>query len=117
MEPGSGKDIKFLNMALGVATQSKARYKHGALVVRHSHVLGASPNVVKNDPRYVDHQHSSIHAEIAAMKKAGWPRRATVYVARVNSYGKARLSKPCATCQEVLDAHKCKVVWTQSENS
>lgn len=116
MEPAS-KDIKFLNMALGVATQSKARMKHGALVVRHSHVLGASPNVVKNNPRYVAYQHSSIHAEIMAMKKAGWPRRATVYVARVNGNGIARLSKPCANCQTVLDSYKCKVYWTQDENS
>lgn len=99
-------------MALGVATTSTCRFKHGAVVVKHGRVLGSSPNKMKNSPKYVDWRHSSIHAEIAALKKAGWPKRATVYVARVNNLGEARLSKPCANCQEVLDGLRCKVEWT-----
>lgn len=89
--------------------------RHGAVVVKHGHVLGSSPNVNKNDPRYVDHRHASIHAEVAALRKAGFPKRATVYVARVNRFGDPRLSQPCANCQEVLDELRCKVVWTVSE--
>jgi deoxycytidylate deaminase len=104
---------RFLQMAMGVALESKCRFRHGAVVVKHGTVLGSSPNIYKNDPKNVDYQHSQIHAEIAALKKAGWPSRVTVYVARVNGFGTARLSKPCANCQEVLDAHKVKVVWTE----
>lgn len=103
---------KFLERAIGVALTSNCRYKHGALVVRHGRVLGAATNVTKNNPKYIDWKHSSIHAEIAAMKKAGWPKRAIVYVARVNNLGEPRLSKPCANCQEVLDSYKCKVEYT-----
>lgn len=103
---------RYLEMAMGIATLSSCRMKHGAVVVKHGKVLGSATNRTKNNPRYVDWRYSSIHAEIAAMKKAGWPKRATVYVARVNNFGEARLSKPCLNCQEVLDAFRCKVEWT-----
>lgn len=103
---------RFLIMAMGVATQSTCRYKHGAVVVKHGKVLGAATNRTKNDPKYVDWRCSSIHAEIAALKRARFPRRSTVYVARVNALGESRMSKPCANCQEVLDSFRCKVEWT-----
>lgn len=103
---------KFLERAMGVALTSTCRYKHGAIVVKHGRILGAAPNKRINDPKYVDWRHSSIHAEIAALKRANWPRRAIVYVARTNSQGEPRMSKPCINCQEVLDGLKCKVVYT-----
>jgi tRNA(Arg) A34 adenosine deaminase TadA len=103
---------KFLERAIGVALTSTCRHKHGAVIVRHGKVLGASPNKSRNNPRYVDWTYASIHAEIAALKRAGWPRKATVYVARVNGLGQPRLSKPCANCQAVLDEYRIKVVHT-----
>lgn len=113
-EPQSRKDKKFLAMAMGVATQSKARFRHGAVVVRHSKVLGASPNINKNNPRYVSYEHASVHAEIAAMRRAKWPRKVDLYVARINGAGEGRLSRPCANCQMVLDEYQCRVVWTEN---
>lgn len=107
------KTSRFLRMAEGVACTSKCKFRHGAVVVRHGHVLGVGCNVQKNDPKYVDHEHSQIHAEIVAMKRAGFPYRATIFVARVNGNGESRLSKPCANCQEILDQYRCKVVWTE----
>lgn len=112
-EPASKKMQRFLDMAAGVALESECKFRHGAIVVMHGRVRGSSPNLYKNDPRYVDHRHSQIHAEIAAMKKAGWPRRATIYVARVNGHGETRLSKPCANCAEILEEFRCKVIWTE----
>lgn len=106
------KATRFLSMAMGVATTSKCRMKHGAIVVKHGHVLGSSPNLWKNDPKNVDFQHASVHAEIAALRKAGWPKKVDLYVARVNGNGESRLSKPCANCQAVLDEMKIRVVYT-----
>lgn len=103
---------RFLVMALGVASTSKCRQMHGCVVVRHGRVLGVGVNVTKNSPRYVNWRYSSVHAEINAMRKAGWPRKATVYVARINSLGESKLSKPCSSCQIVLDSYKAKVIWT-----
>lgn len=111
----SKKDTRFLDMARGVATLSTCRYRHGALVVKHSKVLGASPNILRNNPRYVDYRFSSVHAEVAALRKAGWPHKATVYVARINALGASRLSRPCPNCQAVLNEYRCRVVWTVSE--
>lgn len=110
----SAKDERFLAMAMGVALESECKFRHGAVVVKHGHILGSAPNLWKNDPLYVDHKYAQIHAEIAAMKRAGWPKKATIYVARVNGHGEARLSKPCANCAMVLDSYNSKVVWTES---
>ena len=107
------KDKRYLNMAAGVATQSLCRMKHGAVVVKHSKILGASPNIEKNSPKFVGWQHASIHAEVRALRRAGFPKKATVYVARVNNFGQERLSRPCDTCQELIDSLNCKVVWTE----
>lgn len=103
---------RFLERACGVALTSTCRQKHGAIVVHHGKVLGASTNIPKNDPKYVDWHSASVHAEIAALRKARWPRKATIYVARVNRFGEIRLSKPCAACQHVLDLYRIKVVHT-----
>ena len=103
---------KFLERALGVASTSTCKQRHGAIVVKHGRVLGSGTNRRRNDPRYVDWRSSSIHAEITAMRRAGFPTRATIYVARINRIGEARYSKPCANCQEVLDSFKIKVVHT-----
>lgn len=100
-------------MAAGVALESKCRFKHGAVVVRHGKVLGFSPNVEKNDPRYIDHEHASVHAEIRAMQRAGWPRKVSIFVARINNFGETRLSKPCANCEAVLKEYNVKVFWTE----
>lgn len=111
----SKKDQRFLDMASGVALTSSCKKRHGALIVRHSKILGASPNIEKNNPKFVDWNFSSVHAEIRAMQRAGWPTKATCYVARVNNQGKNRLSQPCASCQAVLDDHKIRVIYTESD--
>lgn len=107
------KDERFLALAMGVALTSKCRFKHGCVIVKHGHILGVSPNIMRNNPRNVDHKHCSIHAEISAMRKAGWPIRATAYVARINGQGEPRLSKPCANCEIVLEEFKIKSIWTE----
>lgn len=104
---------RYLTMAAKVASTSECRKLHGAVVVKHSKVLGSSPNVNRNDPKYVDHNHCSIHAEVRALKRAGFPQRATVYVARVNRFGELRNSKPCEGCQSLIDELRCRVVWTE----
>lgn len=111
------KTDRYLLLACGVALTSDARMKHGAVVFKHGKVIGVSPNRVKNDPRYVDWKHSSVHAELAAMRRAGWPKKATVYVARVNRHGVQRNSKPCIKCQDMLDAFNCRVYWTEDDGN
>lgn len=115
MEPAPGRNVRFLAMAAGVALESKCRFRHGAVVVKNGRVLGSAPNLLKNDPRYVDFHHSSIHAEVAALRRARFPRRATVFIARINKVGALRYSKPCPSCQELIDGLQCRVVYTESE--
>lgn len=106
------KEERFLAMAMGVSLTSKCRFKHGAVVVKHGRVRGFGTNIQKNDPKNVDYKHSSVHAEIVAGRKAGWPYKSTIYIARTNNLGQPRMSKPCEKCQAVLDEFKMRVVWT-----
>lgn len=106
------KSERFLEKATGVALTSECRFKHGAIVVHHGKVLATSPNINKNNPKNVDPQHCSIHAEVRALRKAGFPKKATVYVARVNGNGESRLSKPCVGCMSLIEELNCRAVWT-----
>jgi deoxycytidylate deaminase len=56
-------------------------------------------------------EHCSVHAEIEAIRDANWNvRGAVLYVARVNSKGLDRNSKPCARCQVVIEETQIKKV-------
>ena len=112
MEPASKKDKRYLNMATQIALTSECRMKHGAVVVHHGKVRGRSPNLMKNNPKNVTPIGCSVHAEVRALRKAGFPTRATVYVARVNNQGELRYSRPCAGCMSLIEELKCKAVWT-----
>lgn len=111
----SSKNARYLQMAMGVATTSKCRMKHGALVIHHGKILGSATNITKNSPVYVDWKDSSVHAEVRAIKRAGFPKNATVVVARVNGSGKSRLSKPCDSCMDFIRNLGYKVIWTTGD--
>lgn len=106
---------RFLDVAVGIALTSKCRMKHGCIVVKHNRILGISPNVYRNDPRNVANRHlnyCSIHAEARAIRKAGFPKKAIVYVARVNRQGERRYSRPCEGCMSLIEELNCKVIHT-----
>lgn len=109
----SKKSERWLSKAMLTAAESQARFRHGAVVVVNGKVRATAPNVRKNDPHYVDFRLSSVHAEIAALKRAGFPRRASVYVARIHKDGSPAYSRPCTACQEVLDSLQADVYWTE----
>lgn len=116
----SKRDQAYLSVASYMATQSKCRMKHGAVVVRGGRVLGTGTNKERNHPMIVstDHikQHCSVHAEIDAIRKARDVSGATVYVARVNKRGQNRDSKPCSNCYKTMtELGIRKIVYTTSE--
>jgi pyrimidine deaminase RibD-like protein len=93
---------KHLDTAKDLAKLSKARYKHGALVVRNGQVVSAGVNISKGTAEY-HWPLASEHAEERAISQAGKDARgATLYVARVNRQGVARLSKPCKRCASLI---------------
>lgn len=108
------RDSYYLRKALILAGQSRERMRHGAIVVRNGKVLGSAVNIRKNSPTIpgVPLQACSIHAEVRALRLAGFPRRADVYVARAGAGGEARCSQPCVACATVLEEYKSRVVFT-----
>lgn len=98
----SNSEKRHINRALTLANLGTMRQKHGAVIVSGGRVVSVGINTYRNDPRHaVPSDALSVHAELAAIKALGIGadfRGMTMYVARINSAGKAMLSRPCTEC-------------------
>lgn len=102
----SRRDRSMLEQAKRIASTSSCRFKHGAVVVKGGRVLSVGVNSQRNDRDVystLPDGARQVHAEYAALRALGGDARgATVYVARVNNFGEARMSMPCSRCQTLL---------------
>lgn len=118
----SNREKAYLSVARYLASKSKANKKHGAVIVKSNRVLGAGFNKDKNHPLHISEEHiathASRHAEIEAIRDAGWNvKGAVLYVARVNNFGYDRDSKPCQRCSIIIEETQIKrVIYTESVN-
>ena len=116
----SRREQAFLSVARYLASKSEARQKHGAVIVRGGSVVGTGFNKDRNHPDNVSPEHikthCSVHAEVEAIRDAGWNvRGAVLYVARINNNGEDRYSKPCDRCNAVIEETQIKkVIYTRS---
>lgn len=93
---------KHLEAAKEIAKLSKARQRHGAVLVKNGQVVSAAVNLSKGTAD-VHWPFASEHAEERAISQAGKDARgATIYVARVNRQGVVLLSKPCERCMSAI---------------
>jgi len=117
----SNREKAFLSVARYLASKSEARQRHGAIIVKGGSVIGTGYNKDRNHPDNVSPEHikthCSVHAEIDAIRDAKWNvKGAVLYVARVNSQGKDRNSKPCDRCNVVIQETQIKkVIYTRSD--
>lgn len=117
----SRKEEAFLAVARYFAAKSKAKKKHGAVVVKSGRVVGTGYNKERNSPFIVSPEHikphCSRHAEYLAIKEAGSNSSgAILYVARVNRQGQDRISRPCRLCQAQIEKNNIKrVIYTEDE--
>jgi deoxycytidylate deaminase len=117
----SNREKAFLSVARYLASKSLARQRHGAIVVKGGSVIGTGFNKDRNHPDNVSPEHikahCSVHAEIEAIRDAGWNvRGAVLYVARINNHGEDRYSKPCDRCTVVIEETQIKkVIYTRSD--
>ncbi|MFE4653893.1 deaminase [Streptomyces sp. NPDC056707] len=92
-----------IDLALKQAPRSQCRQRVGAVLTAGTRIIAASPNRRRNDPA-VTFLHATFHAEEAVLRRAARTARSTIYVARVDAAGAARLAKPCPRCQIALIA-------------
>lgn len=106
---------KYLEHALEIASGSKCRHKHGAVVVSRGQVVATATNQRVGDPEE-GWRKAHIHAEHAALLAAGdRAYGAKVYVARLSRTGAPAESKPCRKCERILEKFKVvTVVWTSA---
>ena len=91
------------------------KWRIGAALVRGGSLLSIGYNRYRNDPSVVEIPGVSYHAETVAVKRAGDPRGATMYIARVTRSGELGMARPCARCQRfLLDNGIRDIVYTMS---
>lgn len=95
------------------------RARVGAVVVRGGRVLSVGHNQIRYTKHIKRPYPESLHAEQAAILKLLSKRKlsdlvgSTMFVCRIDRRGIARLARPCANCQNLIDAVGIKeVVYT-----
>jgi len=102
----SNRDKQYLKLAKNAALSSKERRKHGAVIIKSNRVLSIGVNKFRNHPDIIPESlvktSCSVHAEVDALNKIKDARGATIYVARINNFGKSMLSRPCNNCYSAI---------------
>ncbi len=106
---------RWLLRAAGLASRASGHHRLGAVLVRGGSVIAVGYNSTRNDPRNTDGCWST-HAETRALRLAGAPRGATLYVARVTPGGRTAMARPCADCaMDLRAAGVATVVYTTDD--
>ena len=104
------KNKRYIEFAKRVAEQSNyGKFRHGAVLVKGSSVRSASCNKHRHCSfgsrfRREGRGDATLHAELGAIlgMERSTTQGATIYVARINREGKARISKPCRMCENAM---------------
>lgn len=124
----SVNDLSWLSKACDIAKTSRYKMQMGAIVVKSGKPFGAGPNKIRNfqvttpspeEALNFDKSHWSIHAEAAALKRAGASAQgSTVYVVRLLKSGTMAMAKPCSDCAALLKDYKVsKVVYSTNDGT
>jgi len=104
------KNKRYIEFAKRVAEQSDyGKFRHGAVLVKGSSVRSISCNKHRHCSfgarfRKDGRGQATLHAELGAIlgMERSTTQGSTVYVARINREGEARISKPCPMCEAAM---------------
>ncbi len=124
---------KYLNFAIDISKQSTVKQARlGAVLVSHSKVVNASPNLEKTHPmqahlnrlRGFDPMSSgtrnTLHAEIATLLKSRdldieW-NKSMLFIARLKKNGDLGLARPCNACMGLIKQYGIKNIYYTTDN-
>ena len=89
---------------LAASSKDKKNFFLGSIAVRKDGLLVQATNLTSPENKT-----PTAHAEVRALKKAGWG--ATLWVARVTKEGVWALARPCPTCQAFIENKGVKKVY------
>lgn len=117
-----GRHQKWLDRALKAAYNGEGpQWFLGACVVKSNRVLSVGWNRDQNDPAHLDmvdikRGKASTHAEVDAIRHAGDPKGATIYVARFTRSGSVSCARPCRHCLSQIELAGIRAVWWTDYN-
>jgi tRNA(Arg) A34 adenosine deaminase TadA len=96
--------------------ESNERTRHGCIIVKSGAVQSRGNNTYRNQPGIIEDVNAlSVHAEINALRGRNNLSGCVAYIARVNSHGEKRQSRPCPDCLAALKSAGIKrIVYTVS---
>lgn len=113
----SNKDLHFFDLALNAASSSQCKFQHGAVIVASGKPISIGINLEKfrsldsitaqaphnKEAEKRRARQETTHAEAhCILKIRGNLRGTTLYSARLRKDGKPGLSKPCASCRQII---------------
>ena len=118
------KTRSYLSLAKRMAQQSDSgRACHGAVLVKGGNIINAGHNKWSYSSfgrrfRHRDKGTSTLHAELATILNLdrSVTQGADIYVVRVGSEGKFKMSKPCPMCETALKHVGIKRVYYTTNN-
>lgn len=114
----NSRERRLLARALEVSKNSTCAQKHGVVIAAGNRVLAVAVNTDRNNPAICSdpRREAAYHAEINALKQLRGIdlSGATLYSARTNRRGMARLAKPCVRCAAAIEqAGIKKTIYTE----
>ncbi len=110
-------DIRYLTVAFKECLKSNHRSRHGA-VVKKANKVSKGYNRQVNHPKIVWPDRNSIHAEKMAIRNHPNPKRASIYVVRLNQNLYPAISRPCSRClNEIADVGIRKIIYSDPSKS
>lgn len=123
----TNNDKRFINLSLKVARQSQCKFKLGATIVRQGIVIATAPNIervrsisrfnegIRNNPNHAAkvrrERSTSTHAEVHCILSAREDLRGcSLYVARITRHDECVVSRPCESCQQIIELSGIKTV-------
>jgi pyrimidine deaminase RibD-like protein len=101
---------QYLDVCGSLAVKSPLTHKHGCIIVKGNKIISKGYNNKTNV-----YSESSIHAEIAALRKVKHllDETCTMYVVRIGTPEQYafKYSKPCATCASMITKFKIRTVF------
>ena len=109
----SKQQRNFLNLASRIAETSSVDKRHGAVVVKAGRVLAVGVNkwrnqALVNPDSYAPHL--TVHAEVDALSRLSDAKGATLYISRLDKFGREQYSKPCPRCEKAIIESGVKAV-------
>ena len=116
----TGRDARFIQLAMEESEKSSMGMRHGCIAVMHGKIIARAFNeTFKHSSNLWWSGHAEVQAIKAIKKNIVQPRRITLYVVRTTNSGSLHDSAPCLQCINAIQKcpHIKRIIYSDSQGS